>query len=82
MEVTEGEMKLSFCKLNVTFLQCLVYFFCSMYRYCPHWPEDGIGSPENGVKIVLSHQCGCWVLNLGPQKEQPVLLTAKPSPTP
>lgn len=54
-------------------------FFCTMCRYCPHWPEDGIESPENGVKMVVSHQCGCWVLNLGPQIEQPVLLTAKAS---
>jgi hypothetical protein len=24
--------------------------------------------------------CGCWELNSGPLKEQPVLLTAKPTP--
>jgi hypothetical protein len=26
--------------------------------------------------------CGCWELNSGPLEEQPVLLTAEPSPQP
>jgi hypothetical protein len=38
--------------------------------------------PEEGIKSLLDgHEppCGCWELNLGPLKEQTVLLTAEPS---
>jgi hypothetical protein len=29
-------------------------------------------------QMVVSHQCGCWELILGPQEEQSVLLPAEP----
>ena len=43
-----------------------------------HWCE-GIRSLGTGVSDSCELPCGCWELNLGPLKEQLVLLTAEPS---
>ena len=37
------------------------------------------GSPGTGATDSCELPCGCWELNLGPPREQPVLLTAEPS---
>ena len=36
--------------------------------------------PGTGVTDSCELPCGCWELNPGPLEEQPVLLTAEPSP--
>lgn len=43
--------------------------------WCPWSPEEGCGFPENDVPNICEQPCGCWE----PMKEQPVLLTTKPS---
>ena len=39
----------------------------------------GVRSPGTRVTDGCKMTCGCWELNWGPLKEQPVLLTAEPS---
>lgn len=39
----------------------------------------GYQIPETGVKNSCKLPYGCWALNLGPLKEQPVFLTTEPS---
>ena len=45
-------------------------------------PEEvrrGCWLPSDGVVESCELPCGCWELNLGPLKDQPVLLTPEPS---
>jgi E3 ubiquitin-protein ligase NEDD4 len=55
-----------------------------MHTWCLWRPEEGVGSPGIGVTDSCELPCGCWELNSGPLKKQPVLLTTEPSlnPTP
>ena len=46
---------------------------------CPQRPEKATEFPGTGVTDGCEPTCGCWELNLGPLKEQPVLLSADPS---
>ena len=46
---------------------------------CPQRPEKATEFPGTGVTDGCDPTCGCWELNLGPLKEQPVLLSADPS---
>jgi hypothetical protein len=48
---------------------------CSAY---PEKPVAGGGSPGTTVTGVWEPLCGRWVSNLGPQEEQPMLLTTEP----
>jgi E3 ubiquitin-protein ligase NEDD4 len=43
-------------------------------------PEEGAGSPGNGVTDSCELPCGCWELIMGPMEERPVLLTDDQSP--
>lgn len=48
--------------------------FCLLFCLCV-----GARAPGTGVTDSCKMTCGCWELNWGPQKEQPVLLTAEQS---
>lgn len=37
------------------------------------------GAPEAELQMLGAASCGCRELNLGPQQEQPALLTPEPS---
>lgn len=50
----------------------------SVYHVCVRL-EEGIRSYGTGVLNSYELLCGCWVLDLGPLGEQPLLLTAEPS---
>lgn len=55
-----------------------VYAHC-VCRY-PQSPEEGIGSPANGVTDGCKlPPCGCWELNTVPLQKQQELLATKPS---
>ena len=41
--------------------------------------EGGVGSPGTGIPDGCELSCGCWELNLGFLKAQPVLLPIEPS---
>lgn len=43
---------------------------------------EAITSPRTGVTNGWKPPSGCWELNLGPWKQQPVILTTELSPTP
>ena len=45
----------------------------------PSEKRKGDGIPDTGVRDGCEPPCGFWELNLGPLKEQQVLLTAEPS---
>lgn len=32
--------------------------------------EEGVRAPETGVRVAVSHLCGCWELNWHPLQEQ------------
>lgn len=44
---------------------------------CLQRPEEGAGSPGNKVTKSCELLYGCWELNSGSVKEQPVLLTTE-----
>jgi hypothetical protein len=50
--------------------------------WCPLRPEEGAGSPSTAVADGCELPCGYWEPNLGPLREQPVLLTTGPSVQP
>lgn len=57
-------------------LACIpVYYIHAWYLWKP---EEGVRSPGTGVTIVCEPACQGWELNLGPQHEQPMLLTMVP----
>lgn len=39
--------------------------------------EKSMGSPKTGVRDSFEPPCGCQELNLGPVREQPVLLNTE-----
>lgn len=39
----------------------------NVYAWCCWGPEEGVGSPETGVKDSCEMPRGCWELNLSPQ---------------
>ena len=51
----------------------------TMCAWCAWRPEEGAGSFGTGVTDDGEPPCGCWMPNLGPLEEQPVLLTSEPS---
>jgi hypothetical protein len=71
-----------------SFLYTFIYFMCMSIHALIYFIYMS--------KLLLKHQkrssdlitdgceppCGCWELNSGPVEEQPVLLTAEPSPQP
>ena len=59
---------------------CLgVWFACLSVHHMHAWlwrrPEQGARVPEIGVTDGCELLCGLWEQNLGPLKDQPVLLT-------
>lgn len=52
-------------------------FVHHMWAY-PQKSEEDTGSPRTGVLDGCELPSGCWEPDLGPQKEQQVLLTAAP----
>jgi hypothetical protein len=44
--------------------------------------EKVLDSPRGDISDDLEPPCGCWEPNPGPPEEQPVYLTAEPSPSP
>lgn len=66
------------------FILCVWIFVPEWYVYVPNAcyvqrPEEGARSTESGNMDVCKLPHGCWESNLGPQEEQPVLLSAAPS---
>ena len=49
----------------------ILFFFLKIYLFYLY-------AYTVAVRMVVSHQCGCWNLNSGPPEEQSVLLTAQP----
>lgn len=51
-----------------------------VYHVCWRRWEEGIWSPEIGIKDSFKSLCGCWEQNLGPLEGQPALyfLTTEP----
>lgn len=47
-----------------------------MHAVCLWRPEEGIGSLGNVATYHFERQCRCWELNMGPQREKSVPLTA------
>ena len=45
---------------------------------CQRKSEDGVKYPGTGVTDGCEPLYGCWESNLGPLKEQPLLLTSEP----
>lgn len=76
----------SFCLFDFCFrfnyfvgilLTCMyVYHICT---WCPWRSEKGVGSLETRGSDGFHLPRGCWKLNLGSPKEQPIFLTPKPS---
>lgn len=54
---------------------CLHICKCTMYVQCPRRLEEGIGSPEIGVRQLWAH--GCWELSRHPLQGQQVCLTVE-----
>lgn len=50
-----------------------------MSAWCPRRPEEGTRAPETGITGGYESPCEYWESNLGPQKDQQTLLTAKSS---
>lgn len=50
-----------------------------VYRIRDREGQNGELDPRTGVMDGCEPQCGCWELNLGHPKEQPIFLTAEPS---
>lgn len=61
-------------------LACMPVYNIDMQ--CPWRSEEEIRSPGIELPAGLSHLVGAGNLNPGPQQEQPMLLTAEPSPQP
>lgn len=76
----------SFCLFDFCFrfnyfvgilLTCMyVYHICT---WCPWRSEKGVGAFETRGSDGFHLPRGCWKLNLGSPKEQPIFLTPKPS---
>ena len=50
-----------------------------VYVSCLWKLEGAVSSPETGVTDICKFPCRSWELNLGPSKEESVLLTTGPS---
>lgn len=57
--------------MGVLFL-CMVCTAC--VAWCPGRSEEESGSPKIRIKDGCEPPCACWEWNLGPPKEQKVLL--------
>ena len=72
-------------------MACIVYLKFSENRFYLNFLNlfyyfmfigESVRCPGTGVTDSCELPCGCWELNSGPLEEQPVLLTAEPSPQP
>lgn len=57
----------------------MIYISCTLVLCVHAHSEEGVEFPRIGVTDGCELWCRHWELNLGPMKEQQVLLTAKPS---
>lgn len=56
-------------------------YVCTLCIYLvPLKARKCVGTPRPRVTDVYELPCGCWEPNPGPLQDQPVLLTAEPSP--
>lgn len=67
-----GCFKLNFIFMSI-FQACIFTHYVS--AWCPHRPEEAVGSTRTNVTVDCELLCGCWKLNLGHQEEQPVFFT-------
>jgi hypothetical protein len=67
--------KIKFWKRTFTVFKKVIYFYFMCIGVLPACIE----SPGTRVVDSCEMPCGCWELNLGSLKEQPMLLTVEPS---
>ena len=59
--------------------QGFAFILCALVFYLHVCLYEGVRSPGTGDTDSCELTCGCWELNPGPLKEQPVPITAEPS---
>lgn len=81
-DVGLGRNLLLFYFMHTHVLSACILVHHHLCARCPWRPEDGIGSPQLDVHMVVVHvvsPSGCWVLIPGPLQEQQMLLSTEPS---
>lgn len=73
-----------FCFVIITIIILIFYvypFACTHVHalcvWCPWRPEEGNRCSGTGVAETQEAFCECWIFNLGPLQEQPLLLTER-----
>lgn len=69
---------------EICFLMCmcvsvLCLYVCVSHVWSTHRSQEHTGFPRTSITEDCQVPCGCWKLNLGPQEEEPWLLTTEPS---
>jgi hypothetical protein len=62
-----------------SFYNLFIFILCTLVICLHVCLCEGVRSPETGIANSCELPYECWELNLGPLKEQPVLLTTEPS---